>query len=328
MKTLLSISLLVFMGAIFTPDAHAVKLGTRIKAAFGNKDAKKEVAEHRAEKQEAKAKKACEKGKARKCERLTRKAAANRYAAETGDFKGKRQMKRRDRKLRRAKKACRKGKQRKCDRLTRKAAKHDCLLNGNSRKHCRQQKRRDRKAQRAYRKGFSDVNVTEGLMNNLNNTQKAQRNYLLGGAGAAAAAVGAYNQAQPSVMMAFQLSSTGCNQVQVNPAFVDGVNVFQTNADCLMGFSNLQANNCASQGGSWNGQFCQVAASRGIASEYSKASRFVPDSSRASSNGAARSRSVIKGSVNGGGAQRSINTFGAQVNSGNSESVSGSLNGN
>lgn len=163
MRLLMVFFLLVGTISLSTNDAYA---------------GRKERAAKRAGKQKKRADKACAKGKARKCERLNRKAAANEYAAQTGDFKGKRQMKRRDRKLRKAKKACRKGKQKKCDRLTRKAAKHDCLLKGGDRKGCRQAKRRMRKDQRAYRQGFSDKNVTENQMNRLNRQQGRQRNRL------------------------------------------------------------------------------------------------------------------------------------------------------
>lgn len=255
--------------AIAPQDAHAVKLGTRIKATFGNKDAKKEVAQHKATKQAAKAEKACAKGKARKCERLKRKAAANQYAAETGDFKGKRQMKRRDRKLRRAKKACRKGKQKKCDRLTRKAAKHDCLLNGNSRKDCRKQKRRDRKAQRAYRKGFSDENVTAGLMDKLNNTQKDQRNNLLGAAAAGGVAAAPFashftNTRPGAVVQPMQLE-----QHQVDNGFDAR----------LMQLRQQKAMACESRGGSWTGTSCiegRVPASAGFGGGPGFAGRIAP----------------------------------------------------
>lgn len=242
------------MLAIAPQDAHAVKLGTRIKATFGNKEAKKEVAQHRATKQAAKAEKACEKGKARKCERLKRKAAANQYAAETGDFKGKRQMKRRDRKLRRADKACRKGKQKKCDRLVRQAAKHDCLLNGNSRKDCRAQKRETRKAQRAYRKGFSDVEVTSGIRNGLKGTQTDQRGYLLGAAAAGGAAGVAVN---PNM---YPGPSAQIQPMQLQP--VD--NGFESR---LLQLRQQKAMACESRGGSWTGTSCiegRVPASAGF----------------------------------------------------------------
>ena len=158
-----------------TPNAHAVKLGTRIKAAFGNKEAKVEVKQHRAEKHAEKAVKACEKGKHRKCERHKRLAASNQYAADTGDFKGARKMKKRDRKLRRAKKACRKGKRMKCDRLSRKAEFKNCLFKGGTRKDCRRAKRQARKDQRGFRKGFTDVNTTRGIMSGLNHQQNVDR---------------------------------------------------------------------------------------------------------------------------------------------------------
>lgn len=335
MKFLLTL-LLIFGSATFTVDD-----------AYAGKGKRKKRAAKRAGKQKKRADKACAKGKARKCERLNRKAAANEYAAQTGDFKGKRQMKRRDRKLRKAKKACRKGKQKKCDRLTRKAAKHDCLLKGGDRKGCRQAKRRMRREQRAYRKGFSDKNVTAAAMGGLAASQASDRGKAFnsiecrnnGGkwygnqchmpSSVQVSSANGYNNG-PNLTAAFQLLDMGCRVINVNPAYIDNVSYFASRADCMMAHGNLQASNCAANGGLWDGRFC-VANNQGRAvSSYNKASRFIPVSSGSGSSNSSRgTRSVIKGSVSGGGApQRTINTFGNSVNNAGSQSVSGSLNGN
>jgi hypothetical protein len=333
MKFLLTL-LLIFGTASFTVDD-----------AYAGKGKRRKRAEKRAGKQKKRAEKACGKGKARKCERLKRKAAANEYAAKTGDFKGKRQMKRRDRKMRRGKKACRKGKQRKCDRLVRKAQKHDCLLKGGDRKGCRQAKRRMRKDQRAYRQGFSDNNVTAAAMGGLAASKAADRGNAFnsiecrnnGGTWLGnRCQIPNDNQGNdynngPNLVAAFQLLEMGCRVINVNPAYVDNVSYFANRADCMMAHGNLQASNCAAQGGQWDGRFCVAGGMQGrsLGSTYNKASRFVPVASGNGGGGARGTRSVIKGSVSGGGApQRTINTFGNSVNNTGSQSVSGSLNGN
>lgn len=307
-----------------TPNAHAVKLGTRIKAAFGNKDAKVEVKQHRADKHAKKAEKACAKGKHRKCERHKRKAASNQYAADTGDFKGARQMKRRDRKFRRAKKACRKGKRKKCDRLSRNAEFKNCLLNGGSRKECRIARRQARKDQRGFRKGFTDVNTTRGIMSGLNHQQNADRDeYAVGNDLGEEPLVGF----PPPSNLAFQLTDLGCRTKRIDPAYIDGISYFNSKMDCSLAHGQLMASQCSNTGGRWNGQFCMQAQPQGGSGYnpgYSKTSRFIPLATRAPAS--TGSRQVIKGSVNGASATRTINTFGSSVNNAGSQAVGGSLN--
>jgi len=246
MKLLLAFFLIVGSVSFTVDDAYAGKGKRRKRAA------------KRAGKQKKRADKACAKGKARKCERLKRKAAANEYAAQTGDFKGKRQMKRRDRKLRRGKEACRKGKQRKCDRLVRKAAKHDCLLKGGDRKGCRQAKRRMRKDQRAYRKGFSDNNVTEGAMNNLNARQGKQRNRLgkavqcreEGGTWISTGGLGRGHCDFGEGHVAEQAYPQGQFQVQPVQPIDNGFNAR------VMQLRQQKAMACEVRGGSWTGTNC------------------------------------------------------------------------
>ena len=73
MKKFLLTLLLIFGSATFTVDD-----------AYAGKAKRKKRAAKRAGKQKKRADKACKKGKARKCERLKRKAAANEYASQTG----------------------------------------------------------------------------------------------------------------------------------------------------------------------------------------------------------------------------------------------------
>jgi hypothetical protein len=159
---LLCMFMIAVMSYAFAPKAEA-------KGWFLSKDNRQKRKAKRSVKQAKRAEKACGKGKARKCARLKRKSAANKYAGETGDFRGARKMKSASRKMRRAKKACRKGKGRKCDRLYRKSLYKTCLSQGGSRKDCRTAKTQMRKDQRSFRKGFSDTSYRPGSGNQVIN---------------------------------------------------------------------------------------------------------------------------------------------------------------